>query len=281
MMASFYIGKEKQLAEIRKHLEKFSGGSVNLKKRGDGLAVIELNQPEKKNAMSGKMMVDLHDAVEELHNWTEGKGVILKGKDGNFCSGGDLDFVRQISTPEEGFMMSTFMQNTMNKFQRLPMISVALIEGIGGLGGGAELSVACDFRLMTETCKGIGFVHLKMGILPAWGGTNRLVEKIGPTKALEVLSTAKIFTPTECLKLGLADDIVPRSESPIDFALSWLGKRTQFDSKLIRSVKASVTSAKESPRDFETERRTFAPFWGGPINKEALLKNIKHKPEPS
>lgn len=76
-------------------------------------------------------MVDLHDAVEELHNWTEGKGVILKGKDGNFCSGGDLDFVRQISTPEEGFMMSTFMQNTMNKFQRLPMISVALIEGIG------------------------------------------------------------------------------------------------------------------------------------------------------
>lgn len=54
MMASFYVGKEKQLSEIRKHLEKFSGGSVNLKKRGDGLAVIELNQPEKKNAMSGK-----------------------------------------------------------------------------------------------------------------------------------------------------------------------------------------------------------------------------------
>lgn len=88
-----------------------------------------------------------------------------------------------------------------------PKDSLKFVSFSGGLGGGAELSVACDFRLMTETCKGIGFVHLKMGILPAWGGTNRLVEKIGPTKALEVLSTAKIFSPTECLKLGLADDV--------------------------------------------------------------------------
>lgn len=76
-------------------------------------------------------MVDMHDVVQELETWTEGKGIVLKGKNNNFCSGGDLDFVKQINTPEEGFMMSTFMHHVLNKFQRLPMISIALIEGIG------------------------------------------------------------------------------------------------------------------------------------------------------
>lgn len=77
------------------------------------------------------MMVDLHDIVVELSSWNEGKAILMKGSGHNFCSGGDLDFVRKISTPEEGFMMSTFMQNTLNQYQRLPMISVALVEGAG------------------------------------------------------------------------------------------------------------------------------------------------------
>lgn len=77
------------------------------------------------------MIIDLHDAVEELEKWNEGKGVILKGAGGNFCSGGDLNFARATGTPEEGFMMSTFMQDTLNRFQRLPLISVALVEGAG------------------------------------------------------------------------------------------------------------------------------------------------------
>ena len=76
-------------------------------------------------------MVDLYDIVEELECWSTGKSIILKGEKNNFCSGGDLDFVKKINTPEYGYMMSTFMQNILNKFQNLPMLSLALIEGIG------------------------------------------------------------------------------------------------------------------------------------------------------
>lgn len=77
----------------------------------------------------------------------------------------------------------------------------------GALGGGAELSVACDFRLVTETCQGIGFVHAKMGILPAWGGTNKLVEKVGYAKALDILCSARVMSPSECFKIGLVEDV--------------------------------------------------------------------------
>lgn len=160
--------------------------------------------------LSGKMMVDLHDVVEELEKWETGKGVILKGSSGNFCSGGDLDFARQTGTAEEGYMMSSFMHHVLNKFQRLPLISVAVIEGIGALGGGAELAVSCDFRLMSGKSKAFGFVHAKMGILPAWGGTTRLVEKIGYNRALDLLSSARILNPGECLKIGLVDEVTKR-----------------------------------------------------------------------
>ena len=152
-------------------------------------------------------MVDLHDIVENLENWKTGKGIILKGSQGNFCSGGDLDFAKQTANAEDGYMMATFMHHVLNKFQRLPLISVAMIEGTGALGGGAEITTACDFRLMTESCKGFGFVHAKMGIIPAWGGTGRLVQKIGYTKALDIMSSARILKASDCLQMGLVDQV--------------------------------------------------------------------------
>ncbi|KAL0269658.1 UNVERIFIED_CONTAM: hypothetical protein PYX00_007312 [Menopon gallinae] len=272
-----YSGNEKTLIEIRNHLQKFIGGSVDLTRRDDGFAIVTLNHSEKKNAMSGKMMVDLYDVVEELEKWKEGKGLILKGADGNFCSGGDLNFARATGTAEEGFMMSTLMQDALNRFQRLPLISVAVVEGSGAIGGGAELSVACDYRIVSEMSQGIGFVHGKMCIIPAWGGTKRLVERIGYRKALEVLSKGRIMSPSECIHLGLADEVIPESENCLDYAISWLQERTKFNADVIRAMKVSCCVANDLPNDTEVERRIFAPFWGSPANKEALSMNIKHK----
>lgn len=70
--------------------------------------------------------------------------------------------------------------------------------------------MACDFRIISESCKGIGFVHAKMGILPAWGGTNRLVHTVGHRKALDLLSTARIAAPSECLRIGLVDEVLTK-----------------------------------------------------------------------
>jgi len=81
--------------------------------------------------VQGKMMVDLADAVDKLESWSTGKGLIIYGHEHNFCSGGDLNWARKISNPENGFRMAVFMQKVLNQLGNLPLISVALIEGIG------------------------------------------------------------------------------------------------------------------------------------------------------
>ncbi|XP_025831602.1 ethylmalonyl-CoA decarboxylase-like [Agrilus planipennis] len=156
--------------EIRKYLWGFGKGNVNLSKNEDtGIATLVLNNPEKRNAISGQMMVHLRDCIEELEKWKSGKAVILQGHNNIFCSGADLDFVRAAGTKQGASYMSTWMQDTLNRLQRLPLISVSLLEGFA-IGGGAEVAVSCDYIVVANNAK-FGFVHAKMGLVPVWGGT--------------------------------------------------------------------------------------------------------------
>lgn len=155
--------KWKNDVDFREQLLTYKGGSIDLLKQDNGIAVLKINNENKRNALSGKMMVDFSIAVEELESWSEGRGLIVCGAGKYFCSGGDLETVKNICDSETGYKMSRFMHNTLNKMLNLPLVSVALIEG-SALGGGAEITTACDFRLMTENAS-IGFVQVKMGVV--------------------------------------------------------------------------------------------------------------------
>lgn len=78
----------------------------------------------------------------------------------------------------------------------------------GALGGGAEISTACDWRLITKDCCGIGMVHTRMGIVPAWGASSRLAALVGPRLALELITSSRVVQPQESLQIGLVDYIV-------------------------------------------------------------------------
>lgn len=116
-------------------------------------------------------MVQMRDCIEDLEKWEEGKAVILYGKGNNFCSGADLDFARKTHTEVGGMQISTWMQDILKRLQNLPLISICLIHG-PTLGGGAELSVFCDYIIAADTVK-YGFVHGKMGIITSFGGCTR------------------------------------------------------------------------------------------------------------
>ena len=109
------------------------------------------------------MMVELADHVTELGQWEAGKGLILRGADDSFCSGGDLTTVSAILTSRDGARMAQLMHDTLTRLQALPLVSLALLQG-AALGGGAELATACDLRVMTDSAR-LGFVQVS----PFWG----------------------------------------------------------------------------------------------------------------
>ncbi|OWF46194.1 ethylmalonyl-CoA decarboxylase-like [Mizuhopecten yessoensis] len=272
---------------FRERLQSYGEGSVDLTKdETDGIAVITLNNPNKKNAVSGKMMLDFRNVVEDLEAWDDGKGVILTGSQGTFCSGGDLTTVQNILTPEQGYQMADFMHETLTRLHCLPLISMALVQG-NAIGGGAELTTACDFRVMTNTAR-IGFVHMKMGVLTGWGGATRLVRLVGRSHSLDMLCSSRLLSSQECLRQGLADHIIPiqtpKKESVEDhddvmkIGRAWLSQYCRADRQLVRDMKTAVLGACELDymSSLERERAIFNRTWGGPAHKRALDLNIKH-----
>jgi ethylmalonyl-CoA/methylmalonyl-CoA decarboxylase len=223
------------------------------------------------------MMLDLADIVSDLEAWEEGKGVIVHGAGGTFCSGGDLTLMKAIMCPEKGVLMSALMQDTLTRLYRLPMLSVALIEG-AALGGGAEVAVSCDFRVATTDAT-IGFVQSRMGVSPGWGGGAKLVEQLGRAKALKLLMSAQVLTSQEALRTQLVDEILTQSSHPVDSTKEWMAQYLRAQSVVARVAKGVVVNASQnnSGTVLSEERALFAKVWGGAAQKSAIEGKIRHK----
>ncbi|CAG12896.1 unnamed protein product, partial [Tetraodon nigroviridis] len=269
--------------EITEKLQAFPGGSIDLLKQESGVAVLTVNNPSRRNAFSGSMMVELEQKVSQLESWTQGKGLIVCGAGGTFCSGSDLNAVRAIANPQDGMKMCMFMQNTLTRLLRLPLISVALVEGVA-LGGGAELTTACDFRLMAPGSL-IQFVHKHMGLVPGWGGAARLVRIVGSRSALKLLAGAVKAGPELSLQMGLTDGILEAPQRPdgdgagsaLQQAEDWLGLHTAGAAPVLQAVKKVVLAGGELPLSeaLRAEKDVFGTVWGGPANLQALASKAK------
>ncbi|NXN98970.1 ECHD1 decarboxylase, partial [Rhinopomastus cyanomelas] len=264
---------------IKQKLQQFAGGSINLSKDSNGIGVLTLNNPKLMNALTGSMMVELQNKVTELENWTDGKGLIICGAGNTFCSGSDLNAVRAMSTPQASSDRHCFLEKRSFQLFWLPLISVALVQG-KAMGGGAELTTACDFRLMTLGSE-IRFVHKHMGLVPGWGGGTRLVQIVGSRAALQLMSTAAGVNPERALCLGLSDGTLSSSEeaASLEEARSWLSQYTEGPASVIQAMKKVVTVARELPLEsaLRTEKDVFGSLWGGPANVQALARKVKHK----
>ncbi|RUS82763.1 hypothetical protein EGW08_009463 [Elysia chlorotica] len=271
--------KRPNLHAIRNQLARFEGGSVELEMNNDnGIAILTLNNPRRMNSMTGKMMVDMADKVSELEEWHEGKALIMRGVDGNLCTGGDLTFVRKAL--HYGEEMAAYQHDTLTRLLNLPLISVALVQG-HTLGGGAELSTACDFRVMSSSAK-IGFVQIKMGLSTAWGAATRLTRLLGRRKAIDLLCSAKILLPDAALREGLVDYVLPKiCDDELAETTNWLLRNLcAYDTNITRVVKSLVVSAELSMDHYQAldaERKLFGQTWGGPVQRKMLDANVKHK----
>jgi len=267
----YHKGPKSSLSDCKNFLNQFQGGSVDLIKNGT-VAHLVLNHPERRNAMSGAMMVQLLEKVEELESWQEGVGLVLRGQSNRskvFCSGGDLKTVKEMPSTG-GFTMATLMSEATTRLRQLPLVSVSVLEG-AAVGGGAELTTCTDFRVATARAS-ISFVQVKMGVAPGWGGASRLVDIVGKRKALQLLLSCQKVGLQEGLNCGLIDAELDETD-PVAAAERWLENLVVGDRavEVVRTIKNMVV---EGP---EEEARHFAPLWGGEANKAALSKQLKHR----
>ncbi|KAF2357185.1 Crotonase superfamily [Trinorchestia longiramus] len=236
-----FSSHDEELKQARERLWPLGAGNIDLSMNSEtGIATLVLRQPDKKNALSGRMMVQLADAVTELENWREGRGLVLRSEGDFFCSGGDLTTVESINNPSDGRLMCTLMQDTTTRLHRLPLVSVSIVHG-RAIGGGAELVTATDFRLFTLRGN-IQFVQGAMGVATGWGGGTRLVRLLGPQKAMDLLLTARRCDAEEAFECGLSNFML-KTNNLYEETLSWMQNRIKFQSEIIAAIKNIVHGA--------------------------------------
>lgn len=179
--------------------------------------------------------------------------------------------------------MAIIMHENFARIQSLPLLSVALVQG-KALGGGAELTTSCDFRVMTDDAE-IGFVHIKLGVTSGWGGGSRLVQILGPCKALDVMMSGRLIKANEALDLGLVQHVISDydrndvNNSVLTKCKEWLNRYTKHNTETMRAIKGIVNAARWLPIEEALKKEVdfFASVWGGPAHQRALANNIKHK----
>ena len=175
--------------------------------REEGLGFVTINRPKALNALNSATLKELSAAFDEMAQAPDVKVVILAGGgDRAFVAGADIsEMVNYAPIDAEGFV--ALGQSVMFKIERLPKPVIAAMHGFA-LGVGCELAMACDIRIATDKLK-IGQPEVKLGVLPGFGGTQRLARIVGPGKAKEIIFSGDVYDATEALRIGLVDRVVP------------------------------------------------------------------------
>lgn len=174
----------------------------------NGVACVALNNPDRHNALSRAVIDGLHSAVARLAVDDAVRVAIFHGGTAkSFCAGADLKERREM---DEAAVFETVhrLREAFNLLERLPMPTIAAVHGLA-FGGGCELALACDLRLLSEEAQ-LGLTEVKWAIIPGAGGTQRLPALVGLARAKELIFTARPVAATEAERIGLANAVVPR-----------------------------------------------------------------------
>lgn len=171
----------------------------------DGLITITLNRPEALNALSFSVLQALSGLIDRVEQ-SDARAVIITGSgDKAFCAGADIKELRNRPLQQQR-LEATSGQRLFERIARLQIPSIALINGYA-FGGGLELAMACTFRLATANAK-FGLPEIKLGLVPGYGGTQRLPRLIGEGRAMEMILTGRTVDAQEALSIGLVNQIV-------------------------------------------------------------------------
>lgn len=242
-------------------------------------AIITVNNPERLNAVSHATMWELEKAIQQVGQNDSIRVVVLTGTgDRAFVTGADISKFEDITNGEIIDELPR-LQRVVGLLEKLPKPVIARINGIA-LGGGTELSLACDFRIASEHAV-FGLPEIRLGVMPGYGGTQRLPRMIGIAKAKELLFTGDQINAQKALDIGLVNQVVPYKE--LDEAVNTLAQKLcDMPPLSLRFLKEAVQYGMQM--DLESavrmESRLFALCFGTEDKQEGVRAFLeKRKPD--
>ena len=177
----------------------------------DGVLTITVNRPDKLNALNAQVLDDLEAAFRQARADDAVRGVLLTGAgEKAFVAGADISQFPQL-TPQEAQAFAERGQHVLSQIEGMPKPVVAAVNGFA-LGGGCELAMACHLRVASENAR-LGLPEVGLGILPGYGGTQRLPRLVGLGRATELVLTAEHVTAERAHAIGLVNRVAPRGEA--------------------------------------------------------------------
>ncbi len=250
-------------------------GTVKLEKRGD-VAIAWLANPPM-NAISPDVIADLGKVWKEVKEDEELKAmVVYSSMPVVFSAGADIKAFTKMDTPEKGAELINDGHALLRELGESSVSTVAAVNAIA-YGGGCELSMACDFRVAAESAV-FGQPEINLGIIPGFGGTQRLPRLVGQSKALEMNLTGDAVLAREAREIGLADELVP-DEQLLDVAISWARRLAGQAPLAVEAVKR-VSNKGELSDGIEAEKGGFAEVFLSEDGREGISAFLqKRKPE--
>ena len=229
------------------------------------IGIIALNRPEVRNALNRKMIQELGDALTELENDPQIRSIIITGNK-DFCAGADIKEMNAIK-PEEIEAFCRRGHKVVNQIENMGKPVIAAINGFA-LGGGCELALACDIRIAGESAK-FGQPEVNLGLIPGFGGTQRLSRLVGIGKAKEIILTGEIINAKEAASIRLVNKI-EKDEELMAKAEEMAQVIAQKAPIAVKMAKSLINENQEIERGLEKEINLFAQCFATQDRQEGI-----------
>jgi enoyl-CoA hydratase len=235
----------------------------------DGIFVITINRPDKLNALNKAVIEELSAVVDEVYSNTAIKCAVITGAGLKaFVAGADISEFLSMGASDGEALARRGQEMLFNRIEQSPKPIIAAVNGFA-LGGGCELAMSCHFRLASENAK-FGQPEVNLGLIPGYGGTQRLVQLIGKGKATELMMTAALIDANEAKQLGLvnyvvaAEELLPKTK---ELLITIMTKGPNAVAKVIAAVNAYFDTAQNG---FDAEIKLFGECFGTDEMKEGV-----------
>jgi enoyl-CoA hydratase len=240
------------------------------------IALVTINRPTKLNALNKATLAELHSAFKDLEANEAVQVIILTGSgEKAFVAGADIAEFADFSATEGTQLAAEGHQNVFDHIENLKKPVIAAVNGFA-LGGGLELAMACHFRVASDNAK-MGLPEVTLGLIPGYGGTQRLPQLVGKGRAMEIILTAAMITAEEAMQYGLVNHVVPQNEL-IAFCQGLAQKIIQNApvalSEAIQAVNASFDKTKNG---YEAEINAFGRLFGTADFKEGTTAFLEKR----